>query len=526
MLAASLQQKPALTGESLLVETSEGVLRGVQTEALNVFKGIRYGEATSGHYRFRRPQPVQPWVGTRDALSLGSPAPQDSRDLDAWQDPLLPGSEDCLFLNLWAPRGRSEALPVMIFIHGGAYHTGSGGVPLYDCAALAEGAGAVVLNLNHRLNLFGYLYLGGIGNDYDANVGQLDIIEALRWVQRNIAAFGGDPANVTLFGESGGGLKISTLLGMPEAKGLFSKAIVQSGSQTRVRSPEAASREAMLVLNELAISPRDVDKIAEVDTSTLISVAQKVTSQTWSYELNSMPFSPVLDATTVPYQLDTRASREIWSHVPLLVGTNEAEAALYYYPQTSLPALPDDRALHLELANICPWLTPGERDLLVQAFRKYSPSASREEVLIGSGSLAWFWKGALKQAELKAQMDAAPVYTYLFGWRDPVLGGQWATHATELVFLFDHLDMNDIWDDTDISGNRAKGDPSGHRFELRDAIISSWGAFAATGNPSSKLTPSWPVYTQQSRSTMRIDTQWTVVDEPYGPHLRRLVQDL
>jgi len=518
---AALSATRSQATDPVFAETCEGRLAGYGTGTLNVFKGVRYGESTAGRFRYRAPRPVLPWAGIRRADAFASPAAQDSQDLPAWQDPGLPGSEDCLFLNIWAPKA-SGKLPVMVFIHGGAFMTGSGGVPLYDCAPLAEATGTLVINLNHRLNVFGNLYLSGMSDAFDANVGQLDIIEALRWIRRNVSAFGGDPDNVTLFGESGGGMKISALLGMPAAKGLFHKAIVQSGSLVRARTPQAGTLEAEAVLAKLGLSHRDVDRIAQIPTQRLIEAGSQVAA-TAGYEVGSLPFAPVLDPASLPYQLDSERSLALWADVPLLVGSNEAEAALLYYPAPSMPELGNRRSVLAELRRIAPWLQHDTSTRLLDLVRAQAPKSSGQEHLISAATLGWLWPNAVLQAEHKLDQARAPVFMYQFGWRDPVLGGRWATHATDLVFLFDKFAMNGIWDDTDLSAVRARFDPQGKRFALRDAMMAAWAAFARNGEPSNPLLPSWPRYDACRRATMRLDAECTVVSDPFGSDIRKLL---
>ena len=251
------------------VRTAEGELRGRRNGDTLALKGVRYAESSAGANRFRPPVPVLPWTGVRDALEVGDPCYQHNPDWKHWREP-TDGSEDCLFLNIWTG-GLARKKPVMVFFHGGAYFYGSGGAPMYDGGDLAARGDVVVVTVNHRLHAFGFTYLAGLSEEHAdcANVGLLDLVEALRWVKRNIAAFGGDPENVTLVGESGGGGKVSCLMAMPSAQGLFHKAIIQSGSQLNVRSPEDATRDTLQLLEILGI-PRDrLSDLSSVDTEAL-----------------------------------------------------------------------------------------------------------------------------------------------------------------------------------------------------------------------------------------------------------------
>ena len=292
----------ALPSARRLVKTSEGALRGYETAKLAVFKGIAYGEDTAGR-RFQAPLPVKPWNGVKDAVAYGPQSYQTNTDPPAWQD-AQPESEDCLRLNIWAPKNARNA-PVMVWFHGGAFWWGSGGMPAYDGSALAERGDVIVVTVNHRLNVFGYLNIGTLVPEYaeQANPGQLDLVEALRWVRRNIAAFGGDPQQVTIFGESGGGGKVTALLSMPSAKGLFQRAIVQSCSLARFRTPDMARQEVRDVCAMVGVDPANAKALVNVPAEQLKAAYIKLCdTSVLMREIGLLPLSPVQDGHVLPYQ--------------------------------------------------------------------------------------------------------------------------------------------------------------------------------------------------------------------------------
>lgn len=516
MAASDVEQQP-------VVKTAEGLLRGNNVKKLNVFKGIRYGEDT-GKSRFRPPVAVQPWNGVREATNLGSPCFQENHDTAPWVDP-QPESEDCLFLNVWSPKGAS-GLPVMLWIHGGAFLWGSGGCPIYDGGDLAERGNVIVVSVNHRLNVFGYLYLGDLSSEFadSANLGQLDLIEALRWVQRNIAAFGGDPGNVTLFGESGGGLKINALLAMPKAKGLFHRAIVQSGSLLKVRNKEAATQDARAVMQELGLPEDNVDALRTMDPSRLVAAYHAIAMrQGFGGSIDNFVFSPVQHAETIPFQPEEPAARNLWKDVPLLVGTTEDETIWLLSLDGSLPQIADDNALEQAVLAFKD-IGAEKARALIAAYRESIPDANRQRLLVAITTGFWMWANAVKLAQLKAETGAAPVYMYLFSWKEPFLGDAWALHGGDIAWVFDKLDMASVYEEKlDTAALRASLDPAGARYKLRDATIAAWSSFARTGDPANRFLPQWPAYTLDSRATMRLDAKSEIVKDPLGPGVRALL---
>jgi para-nitrobenzyl esterase len=508
---------------STLVQTAEGLLRGSLTPRLRVYKGIRYGEDTSS-YRFSPPVAVRPWEGVRDASEFGPPCIQTNPDTPPWLDGRTDASEDCLFLNIWAPL-RAEKLPVMVWIHGGAYEWGSGGAPMYDGAALAERGDVITVTINHRLNIFGYLYFGGIAPQFadSANLGQLDLVAALRWIRRNIAAFGGDPDNVTIFGESGGGGKISALLGMPSARGLFAKAIMQSGTQLKVRIPQQDDELARAVIAELGIAADAVDELRTIDAHRLYDACRTVLADTTLLAADfQLPLAPILDPATIPYQLDTAESHALWADVPVMIGITEEEATYFALQDGRVPDPADDNDLINQAMALFPDLRLDDARRLLTAYRDVMPAADRSRLLIAIATGHWLWGAVETQAALKAaNAAAAPAFVFIFGWQDPFAGGNWAVHGEDVGFVFDNFDIDEYLEFGVNSGAlRAEADPLGERFRLRDAVMDAWLSFARDGVPASPLLPQWPAYSTRQRAVMRLDATSSVRNDPWGPAVR------
>lgn len=509
--------------DATVVHTAEGLISGLSTLKLNVYKGIRYGEDTATS-RFSPPVPVQPWDGIRQAAELGSQCIQRNPDSPPWLDASDGMSEDCLFLNVWSPRN-ATGLPVMVWIHGGAYEWGSGGAPMYDGAALADRGEVVVVTVNHRLNIFGYLYFGGIAEQFrdSANLGQLDLIEALRWIQRNIAAFGGDPENVTIFGESGGGAKISVLLGMPAAQGLFAKAILQSGAQLKVRNADEDNEIARAVLSNLGLRLDDIDRLRSVDAHQLFGAYEAAVANS-SYLVADfvLPISPILDPKTVPYQLDSDDAQNLWVDVPIMLGITEEETAYFVLDDGRVPEPADDGALLATMRQLFADLTDADTRELVSAYRQVATTTDRSRLLVAATSGHWLWGAVERQATLKAMnAAAAPVYVYIFGWKDPFGGSTWAVHGEEVGFVFDNFEVNEYLEfGVDSATLRAAEDPAGARYTLRDATMDAWLSFAREGSPSSSVLPHWPNYATDRRPVMRLDGQPQVWNDPWGPGVR------
>jgi para-nitrobenzyl esterase len=493
-----------------VVETTLGKIRGSSSKGVACFKGIHYGASTAGSMRFMPPAPPQPWTGVIDALEVGPPAPQDMGSANggsdirkAMGDLTGPGamSEDCLVLNVWTPSLRvSSKRPVMVWLHGGGYAAGSSGVPVYDGANLAAKRNVVLVALNHRLNVFGYLYLGEIGGEKFAdsgNVGMLDIVLALEWVRDNIAHFGGDPGNVTIFGESGGGGKVSTLMAMPPAKGLFHKAIVESGSTLRGNARQDADAAARKFLAEVNVTPDHVDDLQKIPVEQLLAAMHTMTGP------NAIRLGPVVDGRSLPRNpFDPDAPAQS-ANVPMLIGTNGTESTLLLgLGDASLFSL-SDTDMRARLKAYLHLTDDSKVDELIAVYKKDRPDATPSDIYFAVTTDRMMRMNAIKQAERKAA-QGTPAYMYLFAWQTPVLGGELKSpHGIEMAFVFDNVDKA-----TGMTGTGADLQP------LADKVSGAWTAFARAGNPSSKGLPPWPAYDSATRATMVFNDQCEVVNDP------------
>jgi para-nitrobenzyl esterase len=503
---------------SPIVETTAGKVRGSSLNGVQMFKGIHYGASTAGSMRFLPPVAAKSWTGVRDALEYGPPSPQDSAGQDLADKELQaavagsatgfgrlllgPGtmSEDCLVLNVWTPSlPPATKKPVMFWLHGGGFAAGSDGRSWFDGSNLARKHDVVVVGINHRLNVFGYLYLAQLGGAKYAdsgNAGMLDIVLALRWVRDNIANFGGDPGNVTIFGQSGGGGKVSILMAMPAAKGLFHKAIVESGSTLRVTPAATATDGAQRILDHLGLKGNQVDRLQELSMDQLLKTVREVSAS------GPLPLSPVLDGHAVPRNPFDPTAPEISAGVPMLIGTNATETTLLIGGHDPAAFSLTDASLHARLKTLYKLEDP-QISSLIDTYRKDQPDASPSLLFFTITSDRQMRMNAITQAERKLALGAAPAYMYYFKWQTPVLGGRLHTpHDTEMLFVFDNVAMAPT-----LLGRGADLQP------LADKVSGAWTSFARTGDPSQKNLP-WPAYNTRDRPTMVFNDQCKIVNDP------------
>src|ERR1700723_3596116 len=433
----------AADSASPVVATKYGKVVGLSANDVCTFKGIHYGASLEGAMRF---MPPKPWSETAEALDYGDLAPQNLSGASgsdirvAMFDIFGPGkvSENCLVLNVWTPSLTRGRRPVMVWLHGGGYTGGSDGAPTYDGTNLARKQNVVVVGINHRLNVFGYLYLGKIGGAKYAdsgNAGMLDCVLALEWVRDNIAHFGGDPNNVTIFGESGGGGKVSVLMAMPPAKGLFHKAIVESGSTLRVSTPDEADAAARKYLAQLKIATDRVDDLQKVPMEDMLAAMRALTGP------NSIRLGPVVDGRSLPRQpFDPDAPAQS-ANIPMLIGTNGTETtALLGIADASLFSL-NEADMRAKLRSYLHVSDDAQIDSLVAVSKKRRPDATPSDIYFAVTTDRMMRMNAVTQAERKAAEQAAPAYMYIFDWRSPVLGGKLRSpHGIELAFVFDNTD--------------------------------------------------------------------------------------
>lgn len=482
-----------------VVRTRKGSVRGKMVEGIAAFKGIPYAAPPFGVHRFRPPQPVEQWSGVRDALTYGPtvPKPPYAPPFDKLlSEPAQPG-EDCLNLNVWTPDPGQAGLPVMVWIHGGAFRNGTGMIATYDGSHFARD-GIVCVTINYRLGIEGFLYLG----EGTANLGLLDQIAALTWVQENIAAFGGDPNNVTIFGESAGGMSVTTLLSMPSTRGLFRRVIAQSGAGNHVISVETSRLMGRYIAEKLGVEATP-EAFARVPGDQLIkaqvSLAEDVVTTPdplrWrEIMLNLMPHEPVIDGEIVPDLPIKLIAAGAGAGIDVMVGTNTDEYQFFLVPQGAIDVLGEQALARLSEA----YGLSLEEALAI--YRGLHPGASAGE-LYSAMVTDWFFRiPAIRVAEARVAHDES-AYMYEFAWRSPQFDGRLgACHALELAFVFDNLHQNE---------NKALVGPAAPQ-ELADAMHAAWVAFAATGDPG------WPRYDPERRATMRFDTLSEIVDDPHS----------
>ena len=530
-----LKQGWAQGGEFVIAETNSGKIRGTASRGIKIFKGVPYGANTGGVNRFMPPVDPVGWTRVRDALEYGHSCPQGNpspraRDAatakaatataqhevtTAKQAPGpsifpalgVPGDknpsqgEDCLVLNIWTPElndGRKR--PVMLWLHGGGFRGGSGSNPGWDGTNLCLRGDVVVITINHRLSAMGFANFSEFNPDFAASgeVGMLDIVQALKWVRTNISQFGGDPDTVMIFGQSGGGRKVETLLAMPAAKGLFHRAVIESGIAIRIVDRDVATRNAEALLAKLGLSKADVHKIQQLPVDQILIAAAAVDRDLGDADLDTMGFSPSVDGTIIPQHPFYPSASPVSADVPVMIGSTRTEYT-GLTTDTTLWHLDED-GMRTRIKQLLGDQSQGMIDL----YRKESPGATPSDIFFLIESDYRYGAKTMKVAERRAALGRGPVYLYYFAWKTPVQGGQLESpHNIEWPFAFDNVQ---------ICANLTGGGTEA--MALADKVSDAWIAFARTGNPNTPKLPHWPAFTAKHRATMVINNMSNVVDDP------------
>ena len=481
-----------------VAQTANGKVAGYIQDGVTIFKGIPYAKAN----RFEAPVQADSWEGIRSCRQYGPVSPQGARAGWAndeiafafnWNDGVQ--GEDCLRLNVWTPALDSRKRPVMVWLHGGGYSAGSGQeLPSYDGTSLAFAEDVVVVSINHRLNVLGFLDLSAYGEKYakSANAGLLDIVASLKWVRDNIAAFGGDPSNVTIFGQSGGGGKVTTLLATPCAKGLFHKAIVQSGSMLRTMESKYSRKIGIATVRNLGLDASSIDKISEVPYGELLAAGEKAIAQVKAEAdrdgVASFIFgwAPTVDGAVLPSQPFDPQAPAISADIPMIIGTTRHEFSMTTY----VPALRN--AGREEVIGILKGRYGEGTERFLELFAKAYPGSKPADMLDADFV---FRPSAIEQALRKSLQGAAPVYMYMFNWESPVLDGILrSTHCMEIPFVFNNADRH-----ASMTGGGAQA------MELASKMSHCWAEFARCGKPSAEGLPEWEPFEAEKRAVMFFD---------------------
>lgn len=480
--------------------TRSGRVVGTREHGVHVFRGLRYG-ADTAQRRFQPPLRESPWRGVQEAFAFGPAAPQRGSE--------GPGSEDCLFLNVWTPALRDGGKrPVLVYLHGGGYNTGSGSDPLYDGTRLCVRGDVVVITLNHRLNAFGYLHLAGLlGPDYAAsgNLGQLDLVQALHWIREHAGEFGGDRDSVTLFGQSGGGAKIATLMAMPAAAGLFHRAWTMSGQQVTAAGPRAADDRARRYLETLGLKASDAGRLRTLPLDALLQ-AQSARDPS-RVEDTALYFGPVMDGSALPRHPFWPDAPPQSTGIPMVIGNTRDETRAFLGNDPGNFALTWDTLPASLRAQQYVDIDP---DLVATEYRRLYPHYSPSEVFFAATTAGRSWRGAIEELEVRAR-DGRNTWAYQLDWHPDDEEGQRmrAFHTLDIPLVFDNIAQPGARTGTTALAQR-----------LADAMSEALLAFARKGDPCAGATSAWAPYSLERRDTMIFDAVPRMQDDPRGGERR------
>lgn len=488
-----------------IIETNSGKVQGYIDEGIHIFKGIPFAEPPIGDLRFKPPVKKKPWAGVLDAIEYGPLPLQGNMPL---MDLLLQmlglefqESEDCLTLNIWTPATDNKKRPVMVWIYGGGFIVGGSALPLYDGLALAIRGNVVVVSINYRVGAFGFLYIPGV----TANAGMLDQIAALEWIQKNIGVFGGDPGNVTIFGQSAGGCSVITLLGMPLAKGLFNKIISQSMPILQGNPTIKSTNDLM---NELGLDTRDIRALRDIKAKDIIEAQNKVLKEAEEADEDEyMGFRPSVDIEggTLPFHPLEALKEGEGKNIDLMIGGTEEENKMMWMDPL-IKNLNTQKLESLVINFLRPLNLESESKALIHKYenaRKNLLPIKPADIFIAICSDLMFRIPEIHIAEAQSKHNSN-VFFYIFTWPSPLFKG--ATHFVEIPFVFGTLDLKGV---KYIFGKGPEAK------KLRDKVMDTWIAFARSGNPNHGNIPEWPVYDTEKRATMMIGKEFKVVNAPF-----------
>ncbi len=483
----------AIAQSQPVIETAQGKVRGILADnGINVFKGMRYGQAE----RFMPALAPSPWSGIQDAFHYGDQSPQAQTRLAA--DEAM--TDDCLRINVWTPGMDNKKRPVLLWFHGGGFEAGNGSEALYDGTRMAKRGDVVIATINHRLNVFGHCYLGGIfGDDFkqSGNVGFLDLVRSMEWVKENISQFGGDPDNVMIYGQSGGGRKVSLCYAGQAAAGLFHKGVVQSGSHLRVQPLEKANRIAENLLKELNIGKAELKKLQSLDVQTLTKAQRKVAGA------ERTRFSPVLDGFTFSDHPWLPDAPTISNHLPMMLGTNRTELT---NQMGSIPGIFDLTEAQAK-ERLKTFIDEKDINEGWEIFKASRPQANASEVFFKIVSARGYRRDQTIMAEQRLNSGgSANTYVYHLVWRQPVEGGRRISqHSLDLPFVHD----------TVAAGAHMTGPDTAQTRAMVDNMANSWLAFAKKGDPNNSSVPTWKPYELNNRNTMLFDVPSHAENDPF-----------
>lgn len=489
-----------------IVETTLGRVRGSKQGGAYAFKGIPYAASTAGQNRFRAPVARAPWAGVRDALTGGASAPQlkgGSPAEFAWYWSSIAQDEDCLSLSVFTPALRdNKKRPILVWLHGGAFSAGAGTSDGFDGTYLAQSQDVVVVSINHRLNVLGSIYTGEHVDQLSAesaNVGVLDQVAALEWIKANAAAFGGNPDNVTIFGQSGGAAKVTALLGLPVARGLFHRAVVQSGSGLwKLASAESAARYTHRYLSEFGLTSANAGRLRDVPVEQLIAAFGKVAGQQGGVS----EFRPTLDGVVFAQEPFDPVASPLSANIPVLIGNASQEATFFLAGDQRNFSLTQEQVFNRIKRFIK--LNDAQTKQLIDAYRDVHTSATPSELLVAIAGDYNYRLPTLATADRKAVQGGAPVYAYEFDWQSPARGGVLgAAHTAEVPFIFGTLEAA-----------RPLVQASPDQLQVRDRLGAIWAQFARSGRPDTDAVKNWTPYTATQRTTAFIGKAWATKTDP------------